>query len=39
MKEYMKLGIPSAMMTYFDFWIYTVLLFVSSFLGVVSNAA
>jgi multidrug resistance protein, MATE family len=26
-------------MTYFDFWIYTVLLFVSSYIGILGNAA
>lgn len=39
LKEYVRLGIPSVLMTYFDFWIYTVLLFVSSYLGVLGNAA
>lgn len=29
-KEYVKLGVPSVLMTYFDFWIYTVLLFLAS---------
>jgi Na+-driven multidrug efflux pump len=38
-KEYVRLGVPSALMTYFDYWIYTVLLFLSSELGVVANAA
>jgi Na+-driven multidrug efflux pump len=38
-KQYFKLGIPSALMTYFDFWIYTILLFVSTKMGVTSNAA
>lgn len=35
----MQLGVPSVLMTYFDFWIYTILLFVSSYLGVLGNAA
>ena len=35
----MKLGIPSTLMTYFDFWIYTILLFISTKMGVTSNAA
>ncbi len=35
MKEYVKLGIPSVLMTYFDFWIYTILLFVSTKMGVI----
>lgn len=38
-REYLRLGLPSALMTYFDFWIYTILLFLSSYLGAVSNAA
>ena len=39
MIEYVKIGIPSTLMTYFDFWIYTILLFLSSYLGVTSNSA
>jgi MATE family multidrug resistance protein len=39
LKIYVKLGIPSALMTYFDFWIYTILLFISSKMGATSNAA
>jgi Na+-driven multidrug efflux pump len=38
LKIYVKLGMPSVLMTYFDFWIYTILLFVSSKMGVKSNA-
>jgi len=38
-RDYVRLGIPSVLMTYFDFWIYTVLLFISSYLGVLENAA
>lgn len=38
-REYVRLGVPSALMTYFDFWIYTVLLLLASYLGVVANAA
>ena len=38
-REYLRLGLPSALMTYFDFWIFTILLFLASYLGVVSNAA
>ena len=28
-RKYLKLGFHSALMTYFDFWIYTILLFLS----------
>ena len=38
-REYMRLGVPSAMMTYFDYWIYTILLFLSTYMGSVSAAA
>jgi Na+-driven multidrug efflux pump len=38
-KEYVRIGMPSALMTYFDFWIYTVLLLLANYLGVVANAA
>lgn len=38
-REYLRLGFPSALMTYFDFWIYTVLLLLSSYLGFYNNAA
>ena len=38
-RDYIRLGVPSTLMTYFDFWIYTVLLFCSIYLGILSNAA
>lgn len=39
LKEYWRIGVPSVMITYLDYWIYTVLLFLSIYLGVASNAA
>lgn len=38
-KEFMKLAVPSAIMQYFDSWIFSVSILIASYFSVVDNAS